>query len=42
MRIPKDDNIGRVIITKDYIEGKGVPIIEMRGVAKQKLIASGK
>lgn len=40
--IPKDDNIGRVIITKDYIEGKGVPIIEMRGVAKQKLIASGK
>lgn len=38
--IPKDDNIGRVIITKDYIEGKGVPIIEMRGVAKHKQIAS--
>lgn len=34
--IPKDDNIGHVTITKDYIEGKGVPIIEMRGVAKQK------
>ena len=39
--IPKDDNIGRVIITRDYIEGKGVPVIEMRGVSKQKLIASG-
>jgi ATP-dependent Clp protease ATP-binding subunit ClpX len=38
--IPKDDNIGRVIITRDYIEGKGVPMIEMRGVGKQKLIAS--
>jgi ATP-dependent Clp protease ATP-binding subunit ClpX len=21
--IPKDDNIGRVIITRDYVEGKG-------------------
>jgi ATP-dependent Clp protease ATP-binding subunit ClpX len=39
--IPKDDNIGKVIITRDYIEGKGVPMIEMRGVGKQKLIASG-
>jgi ATP-dependent Clp protease ATP-binding subunit ClpX len=38
--IPKDDNIGSVIITKDYIEGSGVPVIEMRGVAKQKIIAS--
>ena len=28
--VPKDDSIGRVIITKDYIEGKGAPIIEMR------------
>ncbi|HKL99271.1 MAG TPA: ATP-dependent Clp protease ATP-binding subunit ClpX, partial [Mobilitalea sp.] len=36
--IPKDDNIGRVIITRDYIEGKGVPIIEMRGAEKHKLI----
>lgn len=36
--IPKDDNIGRVIITKDYIEGKGVPIIEMRGSGKHKEI----
>lgn len=29
--IPKDDNIGRVTITKEFIEGKGVPLIEMRG-----------
>ena len=29
--IPKDDNIGRVIITRAYIEGTGGPIIEMRG-----------
>lgn len=38
--IPKDDNIGRVVITKDYIEGKGVPLIEMRGIGKQKMIAT--
>ncbi len=30
--IPKDDNIGTVIITKEYIEKTGGPIIEMRGV----------
>ena len=30
---PKDKNIGRVIITKDYIEKKGGPVIEPRGVA---------
>jgi ATP-dependent Clp protease ATP-binding subunit ClpX len=29
--IPKDDNIGRVTITKDYIQHTGGPIIEMRG-----------
>ena len=29
--IPKDDNIGRVTITRDYVEGKGAPLIEMRG-----------
>lgn len=29
--IPKDDNIGRVIITGDYIGGKGGPIIQIRG-----------
>ena len=28
--IPKDNNIGKVIITRDYIEGKGSPIIELR------------
>ena len=28
--IPKDDNIGKVIITKEYIEGTGGPIIEIR------------
>ena len=28
--IPKDDNIGRVIITEDYIRNHGLPIIEMR------------
>ena len=31
--IPKDDNIGKVTITKDYVEKKGGPLIEMRGVA---------
>lgn len=30
--IPKDDNIGTVTITEDYIEGKGGPIIKMRGL----------
>lgn len=29
--IPKDDNIGRVTITKEYIENTGGPRIEMRG-----------
>ncbi|HIW83521.1 MAG TPA: ATP-dependent Clp protease ATP-binding subunit ClpX [Candidatus Dorea gallistercoris] len=29
--IPKDDNIGQVTITKDYIEGTGGPIITLRG-----------
>ena len=29
--IPKDDNIGRVTITKEYIEGNGGPIIDLRG-----------
>lgn len=31
-QIPRDDDIGRVTITGDYIEGKGTPLIEMRGV----------
>ena len=28
--IPKDDNIGKVTITKEYIEGTGGPVIEIR------------
>ena len=28
--IPKDDNIGTVTITKDYVEGTGGPKIELR------------
>ena len=31
--IPKDDNIGRVTITRDYIEKKGGPLIEMREIS---------
>lgn len=30
-QIPRDDNIGRVTITKEYIEGTGGPLLEMRG-----------
>lgn len=30
--IPKDKNIGRVTITKNYIDKTGGPIIEMRGI----------
>ena len=30
--IPKDDNIGEVTITREYIEHKGGPLIQMRGV----------
>ena len=29
--IPKDDNIGTVTITADYLKGKGAPVIGMRG-----------
>ncbi len=29
--IPKDDNIGQVTITKNYIEGTGGPLIQIRG-----------
>ena len=31
--IPKDDNIGRVTITKEYIEGTGGPVIDIRSNA---------
>ena len=33
--IPKDDNIGTVTITGDYLKGKGAPIIGMRGTEVQ-------
>lgn len=36
--IPKDDLIGRVTITQDYIEKKGAPVIEMRGSGEAKLL----
>ena len=29
--IPKDDSIGRVTITRDYIMGTGGPVIDLRG-----------
>ena len=32
--IPKDYNIGMVTITRDYIEKKGGPLIQMRGLAE--------
>lgn len=31
-QIPRDDSIGRVTITGDYIRGIGAPLIDMRGV----------
>ena len=34
--IPKDDNIGKVIITRDYIENNGAPKIIMRGTDLQE------
>lgn len=36
--IPKDDSIGRVTITRDYIEKKGAPVIEMRGSVKTPML----
>ncbi|MCD7842731.1 MAG: ATP-dependent Clp protease ATP-binding subunit ClpX [Lachnospiraceae bacterium] len=37
--IPKDDNIGRVHITRAYVEGKGGPIIKIRG--QQRIGSAG-
>ena len=31
--IPKDENIGKVTITRAYVEGKGGPLIEIRSVS---------
>ena len=28
--VPKDDNIGRVTITREYVEGTGGPVIDIR------------
>lgn len=33
--IPKDDNIGRVTITREYIEGTGGPIIDIRSASAE-------
>lgn len=30
--VPKDKNIGKVTITREYIEGTGVPIIETKEI----------
>lgn len=38
--IPKDDNIGKVTITRNYIEHKGGPLIEMRQVSSRPSIES--
>ena len=35
--IPKDDNIGEVVITKEYIEHTGGPQILLRGQEVQRL-----
>ena len=34
--IPKDENIGKVTITRAYVEGKGGPMIEIRSVVADK------
>ena len=39
--IPKDDNIGTVTITGDYIRGTGGPVIGVRGMETPLLEASG-
>ncbi len=36
--IPKDDLIGRVTITEDYINNCGAPRIEMRGSGEAKIL----
>ncbi|MBQ8527290.1 MAG: ATP-dependent Clp protease ATP-binding subunit ClpX [Lachnospiraceae bacterium] len=40
--IPKDDNIGKVTITKEYLEGCGGPRIEIRGGSIPLLSDSGR
>lgn len=31
-QVPKDENIGRVTITEDYVNGTGGPVIDLKGV----------
>ena len=38
-QIPSDYSIGRVIITGDYVNEKGNPIIELRGVEPMQIEA---
>ncbi len=35
--IPKDDNIGKVLITREYIEHRGGPVVTMRGAGNALL-----
>jgi len=35
--IPKDDNIGQVTITREYIEGTGGPVIDIRSNSVQRI-----
>lgn len=35
--IPKDDNIGKVTITREYIEGTGGPVIDIRSNSMQRI-----
>ena len=35
--IPRDDNIGRVTVTKEYVLHEGGPLIELRGMSRQPL-----
>lgn len=39
--IPKDDSIGQVTITREYIEGTGAPLIEMRGTVIPRIESQG-
>ncbi|HCI73726.1 MAG TPA: ATP-dependent Clp protease ATP-binding subunit ClpX [Lachnospiraceae bacterium] len=38
--IPKDDNIGKVLITREYIEHTGGPVVTMRGTQHAMLTGS--
>ncbi|HAG70300.1 MAG TPA: ATP-dependent Clp protease ATP-binding subunit ClpX [Lachnospiraceae bacterium] len=40
--IPKDDNIGRVIVTREYVLKEGGPVIELRSMSRQQPLYIGK